>query len=621
MYVLRYENTAKRVDLDFRLKHIELETRIFEIAERVYRIYCKGYIGSFEELEEEFNYEFRPLGKDISIIRYIPARYKRELDRISFDNPVYGFKSCVETRAEVVEFIRGLFPAVDVIGIKVEPGINFKITVLVGKDTTVEDCEAITKELLDKDIDTDDVNVQCVEGIPRISNDVLNDPMRLCTNKNILCSTREVEYWFEYAEKIYSGDVKREQIPFFRKKGKKCFLDFTVFDNIDLRKALLLYDVLYVALPLKDKFEIFLMQQRTNRKELIELAHLKRIVFVLTNAENRYDVSFINELYHSMPSAVIGRRAINSIMAAYFTELNERFTKNYPNAFDYAKELFKYARENEDVNTLEIAKCLLWPTVAKAKSFGFLNNNGIFAISNYGVNNVLEKLLCDIPGVGDKFKENIGFEFMVNSYPIHLAVALDATYMPFQSRNGEGCYSDSFVASAIERMLVAYWYNTNQTNFIDKCRIGKCSEKIKLYDCNANLSLIDIANLSTELKTTEKFEEILEKYNKLTEQERATLLGEYNKILFDVSQYREKNNKWKSLLIAGAGLIPIDIGFAFALTFFQLYLKRMEDALDKVVDERKFNKIVDEVSDKKYTSEELADIHLLKKMYGVAYLK
>ena len=98
--------------------------------------------------------------------------------------------------------------------------------------------------------------------------------------------------------------------------------------------------------------------------------HLKRIVFVLTNAENRYDVSFINELYHSMPSAVIGRRAINSIMAAYFTELNERFTKNYPNAFDYAKELFKYARENEDVNTLEIAKCLLWPTVAKAKSFG-----------------------------------------------------------------------------------------------------------------------------------------------------------------------------------------------------------------------------------------------------------
>ena len=66
--MLRYENTAKRVDLDFRLHHIELETKIFEIDDRVYRIYCKGYVGTFAELEKEFNYEFRPLGKDIGLV-------------------------------------------------------------------------------------------------------------------------------------------------------------------------------------------------------------------------------------------------------------------------------------------------------------------------------------------------------------------------------------------------------------------------------------------------------------------------------------------------------------------------------------------------------------------------
>lgn len=619
--MLRYENTVKRVDLDFRLHHIELETKIFEIDDRVYRIYCKGYVGTFAELEEEFNYKFRPLGKDIGLINYIPARYKKELDKINFDNPVYGFKSCAITHAEVVEFIRGLFPRVDVVGIEVVPGINFKITVLVGKDTSREQCELIAKELLEKDLDTDDIEVKCVDTVSEIKKTILDDPMSLCTNKNILCSTQEVEYWFEYAEKIYSGDVKREHIPFFRKKGKKCFLTFTVFDNIDLRKVLLLYDVLYVALPLKDKFENFLLKQRTTRKELIELAQMNRIVFVLTNAENRYDVSFINEVYKSSRSAVIGRRAINSIMAAYFTELNERYTTNYPNAFEYAKELFKYARENHDVNTLELANCLVWPTVAKAKSFGYLNNSGVFSISNYGANNILEKLICDISDVNEKAKENIGFELTVNSYPIHLAVALDATYMPFQSRNAGGCYSDSFVASAIERMLIAYWYNANQTNFIDKCRIGKCSEKIKLYDCNINLSLVDIAKLSAELRSTEKFEEILEKYNKLTEQERATLLREYSKILYEASRFKEEKNSWISFLIAGAGLIPMDIEFVFALTFFQLYLKRMEDALEKVIDDRNFKKIVGKVSDKNYTEEELADIHLLKKMYGVAYLK
>ena len=89
----------------------------------------------------------------------------------------------------------------------------------------------------------------------------------------------------------------------------------------------------------------------------------------------------------------------------------------------------------------------------------------------------------------------------------------------------------------------------------------------------------------------------------------------------EVTCYSEKNNNWQSLLVAGAGLIPIDIGLAFAVTFFQLYLKRIEDALEKVVDDRNFKKIVGKVSDKNYTDEELADIHLLKKMYGVAYLK
>ena len=74
-------------------------------------------------------------------------------------------------------------------------------------------------------------------------------------------------------------------------------------------------------------------------------------------------------------------------------------------------------------------------------------------------------------------------------------------------------------------------------------------------------------------------------------------------------------------MIAGAGLIPINIGFTFALIFFKRYLSRMEDALEKVVDDRNFKKIVGKVSDKNYTDEELADIHLLKKMYGVAYLK
>ncbi len=42
--------------------------------------------------------------------------------------------------------------------------------------------------------------------------------------------------------KIYIGKMTRKDIYFYRAELLKCFFDFSVFDNIDLRNVLLLYD-------------------------------------------------------------------------------------------------------------------------------------------------------------------------------------------------------------------------------------------------------------------------------------------------------------------------------------------------------------------------------------------
>lgn len=77
--------------------------------------------------------------------------------------------------------------------------------------------------------------------------------MHLSLHKELPFTIAEAGFWFERAEEIYTGKTTRNDLPFYRGDSLKCFLDFSVFDNIDLRNVLLQYDTVYIALPIEER--------------------------------------------------------------------------------------------------------------------------------------------------------------------------------------------------------------------------------------------------------------------------------------------------------------------------------------------------------------------------------
>lgn len=50
--------------------------------------------------------------------------------------------------------------------------------------------------------------------------------------------------------------------------------------------------------------------------ELIELVDMGKIILFLPNLENRYDKNLLLEVYKCNPTAIVGRRGINTLLAS-----------------------------------------------------------------------------------------------------------------------------------------------------------------------------------------------------------------------------------------------------------------------------------------------------------------
>ena len=78
--------------------------------------------------------------------------------------------------------------------------------------------------------------------------------------------------------------------------------------------------------------------------------------------------------------------------------------------------------------TLMLADVLSWPHWARSESFKILNTESPILVSNCGVNQLI---LEEAHSIKDKnVRENVQFEYTVNGYQMHIAMALNSTYIP-----------------------------------------------------------------------------------------------------------------------------------------------------------------------------------------------
>ena len=542
--------TVQRNDLLLRLKNFGLQTEIFKVADYKYLIYCKNVKAGFEELKYDFDNNIRTMCTNITLVLERPEKFQKKIKQISILNPVNNFSGSFLTLSDITIYLRSVFPNITIEGVSIpQQGLNFRMIIYVAKQTTNNDINEMLNKLKQTDLGTDDIiikrNLINKKGpIPVIARaHTISDVMHLNDEFTISSSTVESNFWFENAEKIYRGDIKRNEIPFYRKGCSKCYLDASIFNSLNLRSLLLLYDTVYLALPLKSNMLDFLEYQNVTTTDLIELVSKGKLVLCLPNQESRYDTKLINDVYKENPNdGVISRRGLNVIFLTYLVELRTRFLKHYEKTCDFFENLdvinFKYNDEN---NILDI---MFWPIIAAAMGFMVLNTEGPLKIPSFGINTLLNDTFAHSIDKQELFK-NIQFELLLNSSNPHLSASLNATYFPIEIRqNINGIkYSDKNIAQCIGEFLQAFWYESQSLEKIRKINELNCNENnaINLITCKENISILKVADLADTYNTPNRLKRILMNLEKMESKDRKNTINDYNNLLCELSEAGNNN--------------------------------------------------------------------------------
>lgn len=674
--MLQEDNAIRRMDLNLRSEIYGLKTEIYKIAEHRYAIYCLNLLEigclDFEQIQKLFDEKIRFVTYNVSLTSEHPQKYLYKLDSISLDSPVYEFKSTIITEQDLREAIRSRFHDASIKRIHTNPGINFSVEITVASDTDDLKIKEMHDKLLELDIGTDDIRI-CKETSKSIQNKSTEknekeddhpeedgsdyDALSIHINNKSKLSLSETEYWINNASSIYDGEIKRAQLPYYRVNQKNCYIDASVFDCIDIRKAILLYDTVYLALPIENHLEDFLDKQRISRNELIELCGRKKLVIILNADERRYDQELITEIYSHSPSGIIGQRGVNTLVASYFVNLEERFKRNYPGIEDLISELYKYGREHEashilrsdrifmnligsgqayetssdaiksksiqvdlSKSSLLLADALSWPMWAKTESFKILNGSAPIRISNFGVNSlVLESTNL----ISDKsLREKIQFEYIANAHQMHIAMALNSTYIPFyQKEDGKGssAYSDYWLSASLEKLLSFYWYNSAQLEQIESMT-EKTDRALKLFDAK-DMSVLKIAEAADNQRTSARFGKLVNDLSNLPEKEQEEKIGLFNDILYEIEKPTKKINivDWT---LTGTGFLDLIYPVSFGLNLFSILIKGIQG--NSIVKERQEKKEISKQivkEGKNALDQDVDDIYLLDKINRVVSLR
>jgi|GEM_PF-749485 len=571
------DGSVKRCDLRLRNKYIGIKTEIYKIGDNNYAIYCNDYRGNFSELRKDFDYSIRQIGMRISLVNILPSKFQNKIDNISFDNVVDGFKASCIILTDLQTFITSKFHDIDIVSISTPKlGLDFEILICVAEDTSDADIKNMHQFLLDTDVGTDSIVIQCVdenacnaERIEPSNSDIAASfkVQHLELFKELPFTIVEADNWFESAEKIYQGELTRDFLPYFRADSTKCFLDFSVFNGINLRNALLLYDTVYIALPIENFLSDFLTLQGITKHELIELLDMGKVVLLLPNMETRYDRTIVMDAYKCNPNSVVGRRGINTLLASYLCETKKRYQERFPDIYEIASQLFMMGKKDNNVDIQNFARTIAWPIISVNESFDILHHASPTNIGAFGANQPLINLWAS--KIDDEKKRDIyEFELTVNAQNSHIAAALNATYFPFQQLNTDGnVYSDSVVSNMMCDFLKVFWYNPESISKFELLYDGNQAEQnsLKLFDCKENISVLKVAELSEKHQTHKVFRDLLLKLEDMDEAKRRAETRKINDILFDVSKTtRESQGGAVDFFLSSANFLP----FPYALSVF-----------------------------------------------------
>lgn len=620
--MVRETSAVKRSDLTLRCRYVGLETEIYQIDEYRYTICCKNYSGNFEKLRTEFEHSIKQMGTWVELTQEVPQKYLSKIEPIPLSNTVDGFRSAYVTRPDVENAIVDRFPDVDIRGIHIVEGLGFAITVEVAPETPQETMAEMEAVFTDIDFGTDKVEVCHSSNEPsKAKLKYTEDVIQLEINKQLPFTLDEADYWFANAENIYSGKLCRTDLPKVYAQTASCCLDCSTSNQVNIRNALLLYSTIYLILPFADRFETFLAEQNLSRAELLSLAEMGRVTFVLSNLESRYDQRFLLDTYQCNPLSIIGRRGINTVVAAFLSETREKFLTHFPTSADAAAMVRELAEQSEEPMLHAMGNMLAWPLVEPANSFTRLNSNGPVSFGLMGLDRFLLPLLSR---GNQQTADNLSLLLYYAGNTVFLSSAFNATL--FRGKLDQSASFDQslhVVSSIISDILQLYWYDPGAIKDIQLMRAQSFDENqaISLFDCKENVSAVKVAELADKYQTYDGFKRIIDNLGRMDETARKSQVAEYNNALCDLASTSQRASKLDFILSASS-FFPLPYALALILSTMSL-VKGKISATDFMQEQAELKRIEAclKATRRPQTPQFVKDIYTLDKISRVAGLR
>lgn len=611
------EAQIKRCDLKLRSEYPGITTDIYRINDIQYLIHCKNCYTDYTELKEEFNSSIRTIGLPVNLTLEKPTEYKELIKGIDFENIVSNFEGISITWIDIENILYSKFYDIDFNSIYENPDKRGEIIIEISDTTNLEQEKQLMKFLENIGLAFKYYRIDKVDkdkqSNPKKSFETKYDPMYCFTDKELEFSKRDSALWFENAESIFRNEFKKDNLYFYDTDKSKCFINCSMFENINLRNNILLYDTIYCSLPLMSDFDSFIKRQNIKKDELLELASKDRIKFLLTNTEKRYDVDFLNEAYKINSNSVITRRGINSIIACDIVEIYKNYVLNDINSWEVIGLLSEIIGREKGIDTKKLFSIFSWPIKSITDAFRTLNFSSPLAVSSFGVNTVI-----GFDGFPNQEKNKVEFEFVMNSHNIHIASALESTYFPFFDKDKN--YSDKGVANTVGNLLNFYKNSApKQLEKLDEIRRINNKERnmINLLGLKEPISIIKYEEYSQKYETTNRLKSILLDLEKMSEEERKKRIAEYSNLILKIGEEGDKKKIDKINYVLGIGGLTPYIGTVSSI--LALLKSIYDDTLKS--DRKKVSKIIDKLSAKKYSNSEKDDIYILSKIDRIANLK
>jgi len=423
-----YADQVRRIDVELRSRFPHLLTRLYEVDLLSYVIVFDAELQDAQKIAKEFDGQIRWVTVPVRISNDTPPTYRRQLTPIQDTELARDFAGMSLTTFAFENLVAARFPELVVIGSRLVSGTTQTIELLIGCGTDAElkqrvlaFCQAL--------------GLPCVfslveEAGPAKSASIplVMDPLKVVATGfrgQLPAYVREDEdLWFDRLDGVYAGGVTSEDL-LGGAEASRCFLDFQIGRQVNIRQALLLYDVVYCALPLAPDHGRFLNEQSISDEDLVVMAQRRRLRLVSVQPEERLRLPLLERLAETAPGSILGRRRTALVLLADLVRTAGEYRLNDSRLMKSLSEVCADLESELGLPARELLGWILWPISALRSSLHTIHERASNGFPAIGVAGLIAKAARNHPKGTD-----LEFLSYALSERVQIGHALRATVLP-----------------------------------------------------------------------------------------------------------------------------------------------------------------------------------------------